>query len=342
MRRISMKLVALTAMAVMLLGFAGPSAAKLVPKVDNFILFVDHSGSMGTAYKGSRYVQMGGISKIALAKNLLLSMNQEIPELGYQGGLYTFAPYKEYAAMATYNRADMEPAINAITTEYNLMRRTPMGWGLEDVDKVIGGLSGKTAVIIFSDGASNRGVDPRVVARQMVDKYGDKICFHIVSYADTKYGEEVLKEIAAMSECSCMAIGEDLVAKENLVQFLMCSLYEDIEEDETVIFRSIYFDFDKSNIKPEFVPVLEEGLEIINAKPEATVVLGGHTDSVGTVPYNQGLSERRANSVKAFFVKRGVDPMRIEAVGYGELNPKYSNATAEGRRMNRRVDINFK
>jgi len=335
----------IVAMLIMaLVATALPAAAKkMVPKVDNFILFVDHSSSMAFSYKGQRYVQFGGVSKIMMAKSTAVELNKLIPALPYKAGVYTFAPYKQYGAMAPYDKGAVDKAIAPIKTDYEAYgRMTPMGVGLQDLDKVVGGLSGKTAVILFTDGDSNRGIDPVGVAKQMQAKYGDKICFSVVSFADNKNGERINKEIAALSKCGCFALGEELLRNQAAREaFLKCALYDFID-DEVVIFRSIYFDFDKFNIKKEFIPVLDEGVAIIKSKPNLAVILEGHTDSVGTEKYNMGLSIRRANSVKAYFVKKGVDAGRITAVGFGKMNPRYDNKTAEGRKMNRRVEIKFK
>ena len=324
---------------------AQPAAAqKLIPKVDNFILLVDQSSSMAWAYQGQQYVQMGGVAKIAMAKQTLIELNKMIPELSYKSGLYTFAPFKQYMGMAPYSRSAMDTAIAPISTDYDAYgRMTPMGVGLESLDGVLSGLSGKTAVVIFSDGDSNVGIDPVVVAKQLQAKYGDKVCFSVVSFADNKHGEQVLKEIANLSKCSCFALGEELLRNQAAREaFLNCVLFDTTaNNEEVIIFRSIYFDFDKYNIKREFIPVLDEGVSIIQAKPNLHVVLEGHTDSVGTVAYNQKLSERRANSVKTYFVKKGVPAGSITAVGFGKLRPRFDNSTAEGRKMNRRVEIKF-
>jgi len=335
----------IVAMLIMaLVGTALPAAAKkLIPKVDNFILLVDHSSSMAWAYQGQQYVQMGGVAKIAMAKQTLIELNKMIPELPYKSGLYTFAPFKQYMGMAPYSRSAMDQAIAPIKTDYDAYgRMTPMGVGLESLDKVLSGLSGRTAVVLFSDGDSNVGIDPVVVAKQLQAKYGDKVCFSVVSFADNKHGEQVLKEIANLSKCSCFVLGEEILRNQAAREaFLNCVLFDTMGGDEVIIFRSIYFDFDKYNIKREFIPVLDEGVSIIKSKPNLNVTLEGHTDSVGTVPYNQKLSERRANSVKAYFVKKGVESSRITAVGFGKLRPRFDNSTAEGRKMNRRVEIKF-
>lgn len=71
----------------------------------------------------------------------------------------------------------------------------------------------------------------------------------------------------------------------------------------------------------------------------ATTPAAGSTDSIGTEKYNQALSERRANSAKDYIVKKGVDPSRISAQGFGETKPIADNKTAAGRAKNRRVEI---
>jgi OOP family OmpA-OmpF porin len=337
--------VILVALVALLLGFSGPAMAKKqVPKVDNFIYFIDHSSSMAFSYKGQRYVQFGGVSKIMMAKSLARELNKMTPELGYKAGLYTFAPYKEYAAMAPYKQATMAAAIEKINTDYSVYgRMTPMGKGLEDLDKLpVSTLSGKTGVFIFSDGDSNCGVDPVAVAQSLKAKYGDNLCFYIVDLSDNKHGQQVLKAIAALGKCNCIELGEELLRNEAAREkFLECALYEWIE-DEIVVFRSIYFDFDKYNIKPEFVPVLEEGTAIIKSKTGMKVILEGHTDSIGSEQYNMKLGQRRADSVKAFFVKKGIDASRIETISFGESDPVATNKTAQGRALNRRCVIKFK
>jgi outer membrane protein OmpA-like peptidoglycan-associated protein len=73
--------------------------------------------------------------------------------------------------------------------------------------------------------------------------------------------------------------------------------------------------------------------------PETSILVEGHTDSSGPENYNQQLSERRANSVKDLLVQRGVQEHRVNIIGYGEGRPLVTNATPEGRQMNRRVEI---
>lgn len=108
---------------------------------------------------------------------------------------------------------------------------------------------------------------------------------------------------------------------------------------EKVVLRGINFDLDKANIKPEFVPVLEEGAKILKSHSDVKVEVQGHTCALGTDQYNQKLSEKRAKSVKDFLVSNGVDSKRLNTVGYGESKPIADNNTDAGRRMNRRVEF---
>lgn len=101
----------------------------------------------------------------------------------------------------------------------------------------------------------------------------------------------------------------------------------------------VNFDFDKSVLKPEGRASLDRLVEDMRQVEVRRVDLVGHTDSIGTEQYNQGLSERRAASVQSYLIDRGVNPALITASGRGELQPIASNATPEGRAMNRRVDI---
>jgi outer membrane protein OmpA-like peptidoglycan-associated protein len=101
----------------------------------------------------------------------------------------------------------------------------------------------------------------------------------------------------------------------------------------------VKFDFDKSQVKPESYGDIKNLADFMGQYPQTTTVVEGHTDSVGSDAYNQGLSERRANAVRDVLVNQyGVGADRVNAVGYGESRPVADNATADGRAVNRRVE----
>ena len=106
-----------------------------------------------------------------------------------------------------------------------------------------------------------------------------------------------------------------------------------------IVLRGVNFDFDKYNIRPDAVPILEEAAKTLKDESQLTVAVNGYTDAIGSAEYNQRLSERRANSVKAYLEQLGVGSGRLTAQGFGKTNPVATNDTAEGRAQNRRVEL---
>jgi len=101
----------------------------------------------------------------------------------------------------------------------------------------------------------------------------------------------------------------------------------------------VKFDFDKAQVKQESYGDIKALADFMKQYPQTSTVVEGHTDSVGSDAYNQGLSERRASAVRDVLVNQyGVESGRVQAVGYGESRPVADNATADGRAINRRVE----
>ena len=100
-----------------------------------------------------------------------------------------------------------------------------------------------------------------------------------------------------------------------------------------------FFDFDKSVLKPEGKAKLDDLVGKIKDINLEVIIAVGHTDSVGSDGYNQKLSVRRSEAVKAYLVSKGIEKNRVYTEGKGEKQPVADNKTAEGRAKNRRVEI---
>ena len=100
-----------------------------------------------------------------------------------------------------------------------------------------------------------------------------------------------------------------------------------------------FFDFDKAVLKPEAKAKLDDLVSKTSGINLEVIIAVGHTDSVGTDAYNQKLSVRRAEAVKAYLVSKGVEKNRVYTEGKGEKQPVADNKTTEGRAKNRRVEI---
>jgi outer membrane protein OmpA-like peptidoglycan-associated protein len=101
----------------------------------------------------------------------------------------------------------------------------------------------------------------------------------------------------------------------------------------------VLFDTGRSEMNPGAGIKMNQLAQFLNEHPDRRVEIDGFTDSVGSDAYNDDLSERRANSVKAAIVSRGIDPSRINTQGYGKAYPVASNSDSGGRQLNRRVEV---
>lgn len=99
------------------------------------------------------------------------------------------------------------------------------------------------------------------------------------------------------------------------------------------------FDFDRADVKGQFVPTLRDVSAVLSEYPQTTVDVYGHADSTGSDSYNQSLSERRAMAVSSVLINSGVIRQRVIATGFGEARPIANNDTEYGRERNRRVEI---
>jgi outer membrane protein OmpA-like peptidoglycan-associated protein len=106
--------------------------------------------------------------------------------------------------------------------------------------------------------------------------------------------------------------------------------------------NDILFDFNRADLRPESKSTLRSLANNFRQYPDEVITVEGHTDNIGSPDYNQGLSERRAHSVRSYLIDEGVPSSHIEARGYGESRPKATNSTPEGRQLNRRVEIHIR
>jgi outer membrane protein OmpA-like peptidoglycan-associated protein len=113
-----------------------------------------------------------------------------------------------------------------------------------------------------------------------------------------------------------------------------------IPKPDTLIIPDVLFRFDKSNLNPKFVTRLDNIVTIIKNKLFTKLLVTGHTDNYGNDKYNLKLSQDRANTIRSYLIQNlGISEEKIEAIGYGETQPKTTNTTTAGRQQNRRVEI---
>lgn len=113
----------------------------------------------------------------------------------------------------------------------------------------------------------------------------------------------------------------------------------DLTQKEPIVLSGIQFAFDSAKLKPGSTSILDEAVKALNAHPDVKVSVTGYTDTSGDVNYNLKLSKHRADAVRQYLIDHGIDASRIQAQGLGESNPIADNATRDGRKQNRRVEL---
>lgn len=146
---------------------------------------------------------------------------------------------------------------------------------------------------------------------------------------------------AAVGGAAGAIIGRQMQKQaEELAADLENAKVEQVGEGVLVTFDSgLLFDFDSDVVKGAAAENLRTLANSLNKYPESELLIVGHTDSRGADSYNQGLSERRAASARAYLSSQGVSTSRIRTSGRGEVEPIASNETDAGRALNRRVEV---
>jgi len=112
-----------------------------------------------------------------------------------------------------------------------------------------------------------------------------------------------------------------------------------VDERGCRIIGNVLFDYNQWKINAQYFSLLDHVAEVMKNNPGMQVRLEGHTDNVGSAGYNMRLSEKRAETVKSWLMKKGIESQRIRTLGYGFSSPAASNDTEEGRVRNRRVEV---
>ena len=109
--------------------------------------------------------------------------------------------------------------------------------------------------------------------------------------------------------------------------------------EKAITFEDVYFDFDRSSLRPEAQRILDDAVAAMNQNPTLQITIEGYTCNIGTAEYNLALGERRAKAVRDYLVSKGVSADRLRTVSFGEERPKYDNSREETRRLNRRAAL---
>ncbi len=313
-------------------------------KVDNALIILDASSSM--------YDRENCNQKIVEAKNVVLNMNDTLPPLKMKAGLHVFGPSlganmedsNLIYGMSDYVAEDLAAAVKSVDVSGMTPLAKPLLKSVDDLKDS----KGQIAVIVISDGMDTYNQSPVEAAEALKNAYGDRVCIYTVLVGDSPVGQKVMEDIAAAGKCGFATTAAAVSTSQGMADFVEQVFFEKeavkpvapppVAEKTITMDLKVLFDFDKDTIRPRAEDELDEFAAFMKQHPKTTAVLEGHTDNYGSEAYNEGLSLRRADSVKKYIVgKFAIDPARLTTKGYGYSRPVATNKTSEGRQQNRRV-----
>ncbi len=342
---------------------------KYVPKIESFVIILDASASMEDKYTGT---VNKGHSKFEVAKDILMRMNNTLPELDINSAMVTFGhgflKHKENTyiiyGLTKHSRSLLNNELNGAVIPQGC---SPAGNAIKDVWNILLTSGGQNAVILVSDGEQLYGC-PLTKAQDLKKMYGDRVCLYTIFVGNTAAGEQELRDITREADCGFSVTADAIASSENMADFVKKVFLTAVPKEKDVdsdgdgvpdkydecpdtpkgaivdsrgcwVIKGVAFDYKKWNIKEEFDSNLNNVVDVLQKNPDLHIRIEGHTDNIGSMKYNIDLSQKRAQAVKNYLVEKGIDASRITTEGFGFQRPIASNDTEKGRALNRRAEI---
>jgi OOP family OmpA-OmpF porin len=332
--------------------------------VDHSILIVDTSGSI------SRREQFPD------EKALVQSLVSAMPAGKYEAGAVNFGGVKRKThPLGAFDRAAL--ASYAGDLQY-LSEGTPLDQALMEVADELKGKRDQAAITVISDGLPTDVIGQPVPEQRSLDaaaaiakRYQGKVCLYTIQIGDDPAGAAFLAKLSKATGCgahhSAGALGTATALQSFQREVYLgagpaVAATDGDEDGDGVpdsrdkcpgtpkgahvdargcwVIEGLNFAHDSAQIEPAGAKRLEaEVVPVLKNNPNERIEIDGHTDSTGSDAYNQKLSERRAEAVRAFLASHGVESSRLTARGFGKSRPIAPNDTPENKRKNRRTEL---
>lgn len=309
--------------------------------LDQLIVLVDETGSIGR------------LSEFRFEKALVEAFTAAMPEGKYASGIDSFSgvPGDEWLtrALAPFRRVSMVEAAASLKPLGSL---TPLDTAIYCQKTEVSGIGGRGALLVFSDGKVCIPENVLGACRDLKVTHGGEFCIYTVNVGRSERGTQLLQDMATVNGCGKYYEGEALTspaAMDALVRDIFLGPKDvqkaapeaacPVAQTVTWNLKIINFDNDSSAVAQAYDVRLDEAAALLKEHQRICIRLEGNTDSNASNEYNQGLSERRVDAVKAALMRRGVDTSRLQTRFFGEEQPAVPNDSPDNMHQNRRVDL---
>ena len=350
-------------------------AGEYEQKIDNFYVISDRSGSKGKTYQ--RQMKFDIAYDFLSRMNSSIPDMELTSALRTFGA--SFNPFAKETHLiygpTSYSKQGFQEALGSGYQQSGGL--SPADEALDAANTDMMPFQGKTALIFVGDG-QYKGTDPVAAVRGIKDNYGENVCVYpVLVGGGLPESVAKMKEMAEVGGCGFYQTARNLDSPQNLAGWVEAVFLAKVEKKAEVVpppkpgdsdgdgvtddidqcpntpmgapvndrgcwlIDNIYFDFDKSDLKPEFFASLVQIADVMKQNSDITVQIGGHTDNLGTEKYNEVLGDKRAMAAKQFLLDQGISEDRIATSSFGYSMPAATNETEWGRSENRRDEFKW-
>ncbi len=319
-------------------------------EVDQVFVVTDASGTMymEKTFPEAKALSQSFISSMPEPSARAKSSTYQASAIAFGGDDRMVAPLSSFSRSSLQAKAREFQVMGSIDGRGGL---TPYHALFREIGQDLEGKTGRAAVVMFSDGLADDPDYAVAGAEKLAQSYGGGICFHGVQVGDDPEGAAFFQRLAAVNGCGSVSSATQVASASGMSSFTRDVLSGKAPAPApappppradtcgVLRLRGVNFAFDSAQIGPDSAVLLDAAAEELRRCGSKRISVNGHTDSTGPEAYNQGLSERRAASVRQHLSGAGIGAGRMQTRGFGESKPIASNDTSEGRALNRRVEL---
>ncbi|MCT7464706.1 OmpA family protein [Aliarcobacter cryaerophilus] len=300
------------------------------------LIVLDASGSMNDRDRN-------GVVKIKAAKDVISDIVGQIDPLKTNVGLIAFNDGCNSTKLLVDPTNNDPYTVNAVVQTMKASSGTPLANSIKKAGEVLSQTNQKVNVLIISDGDESCGGDPVYEAQQLMVKYGVEPTMYVVGYNVDSRSKQQLQLISKVGKGGYFDVQDSEILGKMLNQIIATTHVknENFSDDGNIYNFNINFSSDSDVIQVQYLKNIEDLAKYLYTN-KYSATIEGYTDNVGSKQYNKDLSNKRAKAVMNKLIEFGIEPSKLNYIGYGDEKPLASNKTEDGKFKNRRVEAHIK